>query len=174
MVSAIHSSISSLLAASYSPYGQISTAQQLRADEIAAKERLQTEETLKLQTTVQPVSRDGRSPYQGAFVGLDQRDPQTLRDLERPKAELSPSDEVQIFGLVMESETPEPAADTGATLFEQGSDGVFYAVNDNADQAAAQTDARRQQHLYQQKIADLYQRNHNARFDTGPAYAIAA
>ncbi len=172
MVSGINSSISSLLAAGYSPFGQAASAQQIRADELAAKERLKLEETLKAQTTIQPVSRDGRSPYQGAFIALDQRQ-QSLKDLVKPKADIAPSDEVQLFGEIIETSVPAPSAQT---IFEQASDGVFYAVNESGASNAtqAQAELRRNQINRQQQVADLYLRNFNAQFDTNPAYSLAA
>ncbi|MBN8543315.1 MAG: hypothetical protein J0M34_03525 [Alphaproteobacteria bacterium] len=174
MVSGINNSISSLLAAGYSQLGQAASIQQIRADEIANKARLQAAEAERIQQTVTPVSRDGRSPYQGAFIGLEQRQ-QTLKDLAKPKADILPSDELQLFGIGEDAETPTPAT-TSQTIFEQASDGVFYAVNDNASGRSGQAEAaaRRNQSTRQQQVADLYQRNFNAQFEAPPTYAIAA
>lgn len=174
MVSGVHSSISALLAANYSQIGQTASIQQIRADEAAAKARLQAEEALKAQTTIQPVTRDGRSPYQGALFGFEQRQ-QNLKDLSRPKPDISPSDEVQIFAAAEAPTTATAEPQTAETIFEQASDGVFYAVNDNSTQSAqSQAEAQRAQTTQQQKVADLYRRNFNARFETVPAYQLAA
>jgi hypothetical protein len=172
VVSAINASISSLLAAGYSQLGQAASIQQIRADEIANKARLQAAEAEKAQQTVLPVSRDGRSPYQGqgAFINLDQRQ-QTLSDLLKPKADISPSDEAQLFAAAID--VPKPEAQT---IFEQASDGIFYAVNDNAAGRSAQAEAAARRNLTtrQQQVADLYQRNFNAQFVIQSAYTLAA
>ncbi|MFZ4124988.1 MAG: hypothetical protein ACOYJ2_02805 [Rickettsiales bacterium] len=176
MVSGINGSISSLLAAGYSQLGQAASIQQIRADEIANKARLQAAEAERIQQTVTPVSRDGRSPYQGAFIGLEQRQ-QTLKDLAKPKADILPSDELQLFGINQEGNAPTPnSTPTAQTIFEQASDGVFYAVNDNGSGRSTQAEAaaRRNQSTRQQQVADLYQRNFNAQFDAPPAYSFAA
>lgn len=168
-------SINSLLATNYSNLGQTAQIQQLRADEAAAKARLRAAEEAKLaQEVVLPISRDGRKNQQGGgFVNIDQREQQSLRDFAKPKAELSPSDEVTLFGALIESVTTATPEATSETIFEEGSDGVFYAVNDNKA-AQTQTAATKPNVNIQQQVAELYQRNYKAQFNSQPAYTLAA
>lgn len=174
MVSRVSSSIGSLLATSYSQLGQAASLQQIRADEIANRARLQAAELERIQQSVTPISRDQRSSNQGVFIGLDQRQ-QTLRDLARARADISPTDEAQLFSVETEEVSAE-APSAVQTIFEQASDGVFYAVNENGSgrRAQAEAAAARNQEVRQQQVADLYQRNFDAQFEAPPAFSFAA